>query len=680
MTRRPALPRHTMTRLLLAAPALFASSAPAAPASDPPPFTWPLSSMNTWRITAGFDLDPASSARADWTGWRLGEATAGNGHAYDGHTGIDIGVPTGTNVYATAAGTVSALRESAPDDDHSDTGNYIILNHSNVGGQAYQTRYWHLRYNGAIPAGTGVSVSKGQHIAYSGNTGNSTGPHLHYAIQLMNRNATCPFYHAWWENDEFYWGNQYPCLVYLSIDATGSLNCREGTSTGYNILTSFPFGAKVVATQRNGWWRVFLPLPPARAMESRTAAGTLAPGYSEAGSWSNASAKSTASEPADDANRTPLSGSGSRVSTFSTTGDAGDSATFTFTVPNQRGNYDLYATWPADANAANVTYRITDSNGTRDVLVNQTPADTGSAGTGTKADPYRIRANPYVVYHTTVGAPSQWNSYSPAGSGISQAGPERLYRFDLTAPGRVTIDVVHDGYPDKDVDIHLLTAASPSSCIARDDFTITQDLQPGTYYISVDTYQNNSRATPYTLRVEFQGAQPWANTWVHLGTAFYTPGATGSVQIREASVTGPVNPSLPGKVYADAIKIVPRLTRRTGWISDGAGFSSRIDMTVSPVPSVVIKTDKTAGYTSELIDEYVEVPIYASPAAGTANSSAIVGKAVTGQRFVMLGRSGDWYQVHLTNGTAATTGWILGDHLIAYRQNLISSVEDWSLY
>jgi uncharacterized protein YgiM (DUF1202 family) len=650
-----------------------------APAADPPAFGWPYNSPALFRTTAGFDLDPATSDRADWTGWKSADPTGGSGHSYDGHAGTDLGVPTGTSVFASAAGNVYALRESVPNDDHSDTGNYIILNNPNVGGRAYQTLFWHLQQNGVIPASTGVNITKGQQIAFSDNTGNSTGPHLHYEIELLGEDSTCPYYHCWWENDEFYYGDQYPCLVYLAVNPTDGLNCREGASTSYNIVTSWPYLAKAVGSQRNGWWRVFLPLPQAWVVESRNAAGNLSPSYSETGTWSNSTARSNASEPEDDPNRTSLTALGSRVSTFGTTGDAGDTATFNFTVPNQRGNYDVYATWPSDANAANVTYRINDASGAHNVVVNQSPAAAVSAGTGTKADPYRILSNPYVANHTTVGAPDEWTSYSPTGSGIPENGPERLYRFDLTATGEVTIDVTHTGYPTKDIDLQLLTSASPGSCIARADFTISQTLAAGTYYIAADSYgSNNNAATAYTIRVEFNGVEPFADSWTKLGTFTYAANGVGSVQVQESSVTGKVDSSKPAKVYADAIKIVPRITYRSAWFSDG--FASRIDTSATPVPSVVIKTDKTAYNDSNIMAEAAEVPIYSAAAAGTSNSSAIVGKAVTGQRFVLLSRSGDWYQVQLTNGTSAQTGWILGDHLYAYKQNLASSVADWNLY
>ncbi|MCX7718899.1 MAG: peptidoglycan DD-metalloendopeptidase family protein [Candidatus Sumerlaeaceae bacterium] len=673
--------------MILAAAGLVAMppAAHSAPAEAPPAFAWPFNGPNTLRMTAAFDLDPATTARADWTGWRTGEFGV-SGHSYDGHSGTDWGMVTGTPLYAVANGTVFALRESVPNDDHSDTGNYLILNHNGIGGKNYRSRYWHLAQNGVVPSGTGVTVTKGQYVADSDNTGNSTGPHLHYSISLLSTDyQTCPFYNGWWENDEFYYGTSYPCLVYVD-SGSGVLNCREGNSTGYSIITTIPAGTQLVATQRGpsgaSWWRVMLPLPPSRAYESRTASGALAAGYSESGSWLNDSPRSAVSDATDDPNRVTLVAAGARSSSFGVSGDPADAATFTFTAPNQRGNYDIYATWPSSANAARVTYRITDSNGTTDILVDQKPAPV-SAGTGAKASPYAIASNPYVANHTTVGAPDEWNAYSPVGAGLPEEGPENLYRFDLRTTSTVTVTVAHTGYPTKDIDIHLLTAAAPNTCIQRADWTFTaSSLAPGTYYIACDSYgagaAGNNAATNYTLTVTFSETEPFPNSWVRLGTFFFDRNAAGSVQVREDSVTGRVDPAQSAKVVADAIKVVPRITRRSGWVSDT--IATRINTSMTTVSSVVIKTDKRADNDSDIIDDYVEVPVYASPAAGTVNTSAIVAKVVTGQRFVCTGRAGDWYKIMLTGAADAATGWILGDHLIGYRTDIVAGVDDWTLY
>ena len=86
------------------------------------------------------------------------------------HGAIDIGVPSGSEVYATEEGVVTMAGW-----DNSG-GNMIIIDHGN----GYTSRYLH---NSQLIVSAGDTVQKGQVIAMSGNTGNSTGPHLHFAIQ-----------------------------------------------------------------------------------------------------------------------------------------------------------------------------------------------------------------------------------------------------------------------------------------------------------------------------------------------------------------------------------------------------------------------------------------------------------------------------------------------------------------
>ncbi|HEY8416493.1 MAG TPA: peptidoglycan DD-metalloendopeptidase family protein [Limnochordales bacterium] len=86
------------------------------------------------------------------------------------HQGLDIAVPTGTPVRAAAAGTVTY---AGPMGSY---GNLVILDHGN----RVETRYAH---NSRIVVRVGQKVKRGEIIAYSGNTGNSTGPHLHFEIR-----------------------------------------------------------------------------------------------------------------------------------------------------------------------------------------------------------------------------------------------------------------------------------------------------------------------------------------------------------------------------------------------------------------------------------------------------------------------------------------------------------------
>lgn len=89
------------------------------------------------------------------------------------HTGIDIPKPKGTAVYATGNGTVSRKGYN------SGYGNYIEIEHS--GG--FRSFYAHLS---RIMVNMGDSVYIAQQIACVGNTGESTGSHLHYEIRKGN--------------------------------------------------------------------------------------------------------------------------------------------------------------------------------------------------------------------------------------------------------------------------------------------------------------------------------------------------------------------------------------------------------------------------------------------------------------------------------------------------------------
>ncbi|PSJ44052.1 murein DD-endopeptidase MepM [Zobellella endophytica] len=90
------------------------------------------------------------------------------------HNGTDFAVPTGTPVLAPGDGVVvKAVR-------HALAGNYLVIRH----GRQYTTRFLHLS---RFLVKKGDTVRRGQRIALSGNTGRSTGPHLHYEFHVNNR-------------------------------------------------------------------------------------------------------------------------------------------------------------------------------------------------------------------------------------------------------------------------------------------------------------------------------------------------------------------------------------------------------------------------------------------------------------------------------------------------------------
>ncbi len=90
------------------------------------------------------------------------------------HHGLDLAAPIGTPVYAPAAGKV-ILREY-----QTQYGNTIVLDH----GYGVETLYGHLS---KFVAKTGQSVRRGDLIGYVGNSGYSTGPHLHYEVHANGR-------------------------------------------------------------------------------------------------------------------------------------------------------------------------------------------------------------------------------------------------------------------------------------------------------------------------------------------------------------------------------------------------------------------------------------------------------------------------------------------------------------
>jgi murein DD-endopeptidase MepM/ murein hydrolase activator NlpD len=114
------------------------------PSSNPGGYQWPVSGP----VTSPF-------------GWRWGRM----------HEGIDIAVPSGTPVHASAAGTV--IYGGWMDG----YGNFVILDH----GGGIATAYGH---NTSVAVAVGQSVAQGQVIAYSGSTGHSTGPHVHFEVRV----------------------------------------------------------------------------------------------------------------------------------------------------------------------------------------------------------------------------------------------------------------------------------------------------------------------------------------------------------------------------------------------------------------------------------------------------------------------------------------------------------------
>ncbi|MBK5110854.1 MAG: peptidoglycan DD-metalloendopeptidase family protein [Thermoleophilia bacterium] len=125
---------------------------PAGPLSSPSAagLIWPVSGV----LTSGF-----------------GARSSPGGVGTTNHEGIDISVPEGTPIRAAASGTVILASV------YGGYGNYTCVDH----GSGLSTCYAHQSSFGAT---SGQKVDQGQVIGYSGNTGASTGPHLHFEVRI----------------------------------------------------------------------------------------------------------------------------------------------------------------------------------------------------------------------------------------------------------------------------------------------------------------------------------------------------------------------------------------------------------------------------------------------------------------------------------------------------------------
>ena len=106
------------------------------------------------------------------------------------HAGLDFAMPVGTPIYATANGVVLSAGIQPG------YGHMVEIRH-NFG---FGTRYGHL--NGKYLVKQGDFVRKGDIIAYSGNSGLSTGPHLHYEIRFISK-ALNPINFVNWKQENY---------------------------------------------------------------------------------------------------------------------------------------------------------------------------------------------------------------------------------------------------------------------------------------------------------------------------------------------------------------------------------------------------------------------------------------------------------------------------------------------
>lgn len=170
--------------------------------------------------TLDIEDDPIGAYRYPWRGGVSHGVGQGNNNPSGSHKGgqawaFDFSLPAGTEIRAARAGTVEWLQENLtatfnpdldtgpgnmpfPDNDLQNWGNALRLRHA--GG--FTSWYFHIQANGVLVQ-VGDAVTQGQAIALSGNTGRSSGAHLHFQVQA----------------DSIEWGQSVPC--------TFGANCEQ---------------------------------------------------------------------------------------------------------------------------------------------------------------------------------------------------------------------------------------------------------------------------------------------------------------------------------------------------------------------------------------------------------------------------------------------------------------------
>ncbi len=103
------------------------------------------------------------------------EFARANAYNGKGHNGIDLRASAGTKVASAADGTVTAIGDTDQGCPGGSYGKWVLVNHRN----GLSTLYAHLSL---IKVASGIEVNRGDIVGYSGNTGYSTGPHLHLTV------------------------------------------------------------------------------------------------------------------------------------------------------------------------------------------------------------------------------------------------------------------------------------------------------------------------------------------------------------------------------------------------------------------------------------------------------------------------------------------------------------------
>ena len=122
------------------------------------------------------------------------------------HAGVDFALKPGNPIYATGDGVVEKVRY-----EFFGYGNHVLIDH----GFGYKTRYAHLK---SISVVEGMKVKRGECIGESGNSGRSSGPHLHYEVMYRDRHVNPANYYDLTITPE-----EYSTMVHNTAEASDKI-------------------------------------------------------------------------------------------------------------------------------------------------------------------------------------------------------------------------------------------------------------------------------------------------------------------------------------------------------------------------------------------------------------------------------------------------------------------------
>lgn len=204
----------------------------------------------------------AANETANWVPFTGSHSISRTFQHYGGHStpGIDFRTPVGTPIHAAGPGLVVGIEEDCRPGARwcsGRRGNYVEIAHP----AGRHSRYLHLRPRG-VSVALGQEVARGQVIGYSGNTGDSTGPHLHYD-ELLRGSRIYPgpmyalhgsevvVYRDWPAKDEATIRNDgYPVTdLLVTVEGSGAVSSSPaGISCGSDCAESYTPGTVVTLT------------------------------------------------------------------------------------------------------------------------------------------------------------------------------------------------------------------------------------------------------------------------------------------------------------------------------------------------------------------------------------------------------------------------------------------------